>query len=287
MYYNIFVIYHTDIYRRKYIDNIINKLFYKPNIEYIYSHLQTKKNNNFHKYNDTNLSINEIAEILDHKYVWNILATNKIFENTINLVIDDSISMKYDILTSLEVINNVIDDLSNNQICHDWNIVHLYEHNQSSKHNEVAITKNILVPSDNRILHKAYFITHNSAKLLSSIDIKININKFFRTLQYENQLYNIKCWYAFTSSKYIFINDTKNGDISQYINYYNLVKSPYTFNIDYVISKKIMKYLSIICFVHKYREYHYFKLIHNYITSFSYHIIPIYYDDNDNKSTLF
>jgi len=290
---NIFIIYHVDIYRRKHIDKIINKLFYKPNIEYIYSHLQTKKNNNIQQYIDTNLSINEIAEILDHKYIWNIIASNKTYNNTINLVIDDSICMnsKYDMFSSLHIINNITDDLCSNQICHDWNIMFLYDHSTSSTHNEVSITNNILIPSNKRRFHKAYFINQSSAKILSSIDIKTNINNLFRTLQYENQQYNIKCWYAFISSKHIFTNDNKNEDISQYIKYYNLIKSPYSIieqSINDTISvTNITKYFTIICFVDKYKNYHYFKIILNYMNSFGYHIIPIFYDQNDNKSKLF
>jgi hypothetical protein len=289
MYFNIFVIYHTDIYRKKLIDNIINKLFYKPNIEYIYSHLHTKKTIDIDKYTDINLSINDIATILDHKYIWNIIASDKKYHNNINLIIDDTVTMnshKYDIFTTLQIIDHIIDDLHNNITCLDWNILYLYNQQYTKLFNEIHITNNILIPSHKRTSYKAYFITYNSAKILLSIDIKTSINDLFVSLQYNSSSYNLKCWYAFATTKNIFIDDHKNEDITQFIKYYSPIKSPYSIDINFIGSNTITKYFTIICLVDKYKEYHYFKLICNLINSFGYHIVPIFYDSHDDKSKL-
>jgi hypothetical protein len=288
MYFNIYVIYHSDIFRKQHIDNILSKLFYKPNIQYIYSHLNNKNITNI----DNNISINENLELLDHIDIWNKIITNN--NDSINLIIDDSIDINnktFNIHQILTYLDSLLDDLFTNKTCDDWNIFFLYEQNYTTDFNEIQITDKIVIPSNRRLSHKAYFITYNSAKILADINpIDINISKFFYNIQYNCSNYNINCWSAFTSKKTIFIDDRKNEDITQYVYSYNIKKKPYKIDIQTIHDGIISKYLTIILFVEKYKDYHYFKRVFNYFNSFGYHVIPIFYEDNKNdneKTKLF
>jgi hypothetical protein len=284
MYFNIYVIYHSDIYRKRHIDNIINKLFYQPYIEFIYSNLHKKD------IVDTSLqhmSINEIAEVLDHYHIWSRIASSN-NDNVINLIIDDSVNLNNKIINIVKYMNDIIDELLNNKTCIDWNILFLYELNYTTDFNEIQITDNIVSPNNKRISHKCYFITHKTAKLLNSIkSINMTISKFFTNLLYDNDYSFHHCWQLFALKKPVFIEDNKNQDIVNYIYYYNDIQKPYNVTIQTLQKKIITKYLTIFFFVEKYKEYHYFKRIYNYLTSFGFHIIPIYYDDISNKYKLF
>ena len=123
MYFNIYVIYHSDIYRKRHIDNIINKLFHQPYIEFIYSNLHKKDIINSSL---QNMSINEMAEVLDHYHIWSrIVSSND--DNVINLIIDDSVNLNDKITNIARYMNDIIYDMYNNKTCIDWNILFLYE----------------------------------------------------------------------------------------------------------------------------------------------------------------
>jgi len=284
MYFNIYVIYHSDIYRKRHIDNIINKLFHQPYIEFIYSSLHKKDIINSSL---QNMSINEMAEVLDHYHIWSRIASSN-DDNVINLIIDDSVNLNNKITNIVRYMNDIIYDICNNKTCIDWNILFLYELNNTTDFNEIQITNNIVSPSNRRVSHKSYFITNKTAKLLNSIkSINITISKFFTNLLYNNEYSFNSCWQLFTVKKPLFVEDNKNEDVVNYIYYYNDIQKPYSINIKTLQKNISTKYLTIFFFVENYKEYHYFKRIYNYLTSVGYHIIPIYYDKTSNKYKLF
>jgi len=289
MYFNIYVIYHSDIYRKKHIDNIINKLFYQPHIENIYSNLHKKDVTDMSSI--YNLSSNEVTEVLDHYHIWNKIALTNSNNNEINLIIDDSVDLNtrtFNVHQIIQYINNIVDELFNNKTCIDWNILFLYEQNFNKDFNEIQITENIVSPNDKRISYKTYFINNYTAKLLNNIkSINTNISQFFTNLLHKNNYSFNYCWQLFAIKKPIFIDDLKNQDITNYIYYYNNIEKPFSINIQTLQQNIISKYLTIFFFVKRYKEYHYFKRIYNYLNSFGLHIIPIFYDDNSNKYKLF
>ena len=281
MYFNIFIIYHGDIYRKQLIHNLISKLFYKPNIEYIFS-------NNNQSINNISNSVNDLITIYNHNYIWNKIASSKIYNDIINIIIDDTVNINNKSLSIYDILkwfDNIFDDLYNSTICKNWNIVYLYDKSHNINYNEIHATNNLLIPSNQRILYKSYIITYQSAKLLTSckLDNITNLNTFFINLQYNNTLINTNCWIAFITAKPIFIEDDKNEDITKYIKSYNIIKNSYRTDLQIFNKNTITKYFTIICFVDKYYQYNHFKRIHAYINSLGIHIIPIFYEQKDTN----